>query len=100
MRYYKLIDAVDTPMSFYVPHTSKTGGKVYERLRMLPGKKYDEYIDDEIFMQAITEAHDKIDYTLEREEALKRTGARYTKPKRTCNCQRQKLDVWFVEVVE
>ena len=99
MTYYKLIDAVDQPMSFYVPHTSKSGGKVYERFRMVPGVKYDEYIDDEVFMEAISEVHDKINYTAEKVEALERVHARYTLPKRTCKCQRKKIDVWFVEVV-
>lgn len=100
MKYYKLIDAITVPMQFYIPHTSKSGGKKYELLRLVPGKKYDGYIDDPVFTQALYEAHDKVNYTPELKKALEDAGARFTIPKRTCTCQKQKIDVYFVEVVE
>lgn len=97
---YKLIDAVDVPQTFWIPHTTKSGMK-YEYVKMLPGKEYEEYIDDDVFMTALLDAHEKMDYTPERKAALDACGARYKETKCVpCNGGRKRLDVWFVEVVE
>lgn len=101
MKYYKLIDAVDSAMDFWIPHKSKTGGAKFEAVRMLPGKLYDEYIDDEVFMSALKDAHKKLNYTPELKAALDACGAKYKETRCVpCNGGKKRLDVWFVEVVE
>lgn len=98
-RYYKLIDAVDSPMTFWVPHQTKTVPK-HEYIKLLPGKMYDEYIDDPVFLSAIKDAHRKINHTPQMEAALNECGARYEKTKCIPCSGKKQLDVWFVEVVE
>lgn len=100
MKAYKLIDAVDVPQTFWIPHTVKSGMK-YEYVKILPGKLYDEYIDDPVFMAALLDAHKKMDYTPERKAALDKCGARYKEARCVpCNGGKKRLDVWFVEVVD
>lgn len=100
-KYYKLIDIADAPMVFWLPRTGKNGGVVYESFKLLPGKKYDEYINDSVYMSALLDAHKKIDYTPERQRILDECGAKYKETKCVpCNGGKKRLDVWFVEVVE
>ena len=97
--YYKLIDAMNTPKSFNLPY-KKDGKAVYKRYTLYPGTKYSEHIDDELFVNAIKGAHDKIAYSAEREAALKACNAKYEVVTcKSCGGRVKKLDVWFVEVV-
>lgn len=101
MKYYKLIDAITTAQGFYAPHLTESGVIKWESFQMLPGEKYDEFIDDPVFMNHMTEnAHKKIDYTPERKAVLDACGARYKETKCVPCSGKRRLDVWFVEVVE
>lgn len=100
-KYYKLIDAVSTAETFCLPH-KEDGRNKYGYHVLRPGKKYDEYADDEVFVAALrNDAHKKIPWTQEREDVLKATGARYEVAWcRACGGRSKKIDVWLVEVVE
>ena len=96
--YYKLIDAVSESVSFNLPYM-KNGIKVYKFYTLKPGKKYDEHIDDEVFMNALKDAHKKVMYSEEKERFLKETGARYEVVTcKSCGGRVKKLDIWLVEV--
>lgn len=97
---YKLIDAIQVPVSFVSWMTGKNGVKKTCKGRLVPNREYYDFEDDHVFMTALRELHTMFDYSKDLEEACKRCGARYTIPKRTCSCQKQKIDIWYVEVVE
>lgn len=100
MRYYKLIDPFDVPVRLYLPHSTKTGIK-HEVMVLNPGKKYEEYIDDEVFMDALLSATKEIPYSEERKEALMKYGAKFEEKRcKPCQGRIKKLKVWFAEVVE
>ena len=97
--YYKLIDAMNTPKSFNLPYR-KDNKVVYKRYTLYPGTKYSGHIEDDLFVETLKNAHDKISYSKEREEALKGCGAKYEVVTcKACGGRVKKLDVWFVEVV-
>ena len=100
-KYYKLIDAATAAETFCLPHR-ENGRNVYKYYTLYPGKKYDEHIDDELFLHALREdAHKKIAWSPEREEAIKACGARHEITMcRSCGGRTRKIDVWLVEVVE
>ena len=99
--YYKLIDACTSAETFCLPHR-ENGRNVYKYYTLYPGKKYDEHIDDELFLSALkNDAHKKIPWTPEREDAVKACGARHEVVVcRACGGRTRKIDVWLVEVVE
>lgn len=98
-KYYKLIDAMSESVTFYLPY-QKNGGNVYRHFVLRPGVEYAEHIDDEVFVAALKDAHKRIAYTPEREEALKACGARYEVVHcKVCGGRSKKIDVWLVEVV-
>ena len=99
MRTYRLIEAWAEPATFYLPYL-KNGQKVYQNYRLMPNTDYDEHADDELFIQTLKDAHKTLNYTKEREEILKRTGAKYKVKTPKCKCSGKKLDVWLVEVSE
>lgn len=100
-KYYKLIDAVATAETLCLPHR-ENGRNVYGYYTLRPGKKYDEHADDPVFLEALkNDAHKKIPWTAEREEVLKKTGARYEVAMcKACGGRTKKIDVWLVEVIE
>lgn len=100
MKYYKLIDPFDQSVYLYLPH--KDGKTIKsEPFVMKPGKKYDEYIDDDIFMKELLNATKEITYTEDRKKALDKYGAKYTvKRCGACGGRIKKLVVHFAEVVE
>lgn len=99
-QYYKLIDAITESKTFYVPH-QESGNNVYKHILLNPGVMYAEYADDPVFIAAMKDAHGRIQYTPEREEALKACGARYEVVHcKVCGGRAKKLEVWYVEVVE
>lgn len=99
MKYYKLIDAVTESVSFNLPYM-KNGVKVYKFYTLRPGKMYDEHIEDEVFMNALKDAHKKVMYSEEKERILKETGAHYEVVTcKSCGGRVKKLDIWLVEVV-
>lgn len=98
-KYYKLIDAMTESATFNLPYV-KDGIKVYKFYTLRPGKKYEEHVDDEVFMEAILDAHKKIMYTPEKEKLLKNTGARYEVVTcKSCGGRVKKIDLWLVEAV-
>lgn len=98
-QYYKLIDAVHESVSLNLPYT-KDGMKVYKFYTLRPGKKYDDHIEDEVFMSALKDAHKRVAYTPEKEQVLKESGARYEVVTcKVCGGRAKKIDLWFVEVV-
>lgn len=100
MKYYKLIDPFDVPVSLYLPHTSKTGVK-YEIIQLKPGKKYEEFVDDPVFLQELLSASKDIPYSDERKAALEAYGAKFEERRcKPCGGRIKKLRVWFAEVVE
>lgn len=100
MRYYKLIDPFDIPVTLYLPHM-ENGTVKYESFRLLPGKKYEEFINDKLFMDSLLSATKDIPYTPERKALLDEYGARYEeKVCKPCQGRVKKLSVWFAEVVE
>lgn len=98
--YYRLIDAIQVPKSFIAWKTGAHGVKSHCRGRLVPGRDYFDYVDDPVFIASLKELHDRFDYSPELEKACVDCGAKYELPKRTCSCQRQKIDIWYVEVVE
>ena len=99
-QYYKLIDAMGESATFYLPYV-KDGGNVYRHFVLHPGVEYVEHIEDPIFVSALKDAHKRIAYTPEREEALKECGARFEIVNcKVCGGRSKKIDVWLVEVVE
>lgn len=101
-KYYKLIDAEDRSLIFKLPRSGDGGEAVYDAsIRLVPGKKYVEYIDDPVFMRALLDQNYTITYTDARKRALDACGARYEVIRTGCSsCGRKKLLYWLVEVVE
>lgn len=98
-KYYKLIDAITESVSLNLPYM-KDGVKVYKFYTLRPGRQYEEHIDDEVFMNALKEANKRVMYSPEREEALKKCGAKYeVKVCKSCGGKVKKIDIWLVEVV-
>lgn len=97
---WKLIDAITVPVGFIAWITGDHGTPRQMRGRAVPGREYYDYIDDPVFISSITELHQRFDYSEALEQAVKDCGARYTLPKRTCKCQTQKIDIWYLEVLE
>lgn len=100
-QYYKLIDAATAAETFNLPHR-ENGYNRYNFFTLYPGTKYAQYADDEVFVKALKEdCHKKIPWTAEREEAIRKSGARYEVVTcRACGGRTRKIDVWLVEVVE
>lgn len=97
--YYKLIDALGESATLNLPYM-KNGVRVYKYYTLRPGKKYDEHIDDEVFMNALKDAHKRIPYTPEMEKYLKANNVRYEVVNcKSCGGRVKKIDVWLVEVV-
>ena len=72
----------------------------YSWVRSGPGKQYDEHIEDPVFVNALKGANKRVTYTPEREEALKKCGAKYeVKVCKSCGGKVKKIDIWLVEVV-
>lgn len=100
MRYYKLIDPFDVPVRLYIPHQTDSGIK-HEAMVLYPGKKYDEYIDDDVFMNELLNATKEIPYSEERKALLEEYGAKFEEKRcKPCQGRIKKLKVWFAEVVE
>lgn len=99
--YYKLIDAATSAETFNLPYR-ENGRNVYKFYTLYPGQKYVEHVDDELFLKTLREdCHKKIQWSPERENALKKCGARYEITMcRVCGGHAKKIDVWLVEVVE
>lgn len=99
MTYYKLIDPFDIPVRLYLPHKVQNSVK-HESLILYPKKKYSEYIDDEVFMEALLSAYKEIPYSEERKKALDDYGAKYeVKVCAPCGGRVKKLKVWFAEAI-
>lgn len=99
MAYYKLIDAIDTPISLNVV-TRENGVTAYKRMRLYPGEKYAIPGDTTLF-ESIDGATTRVKYTQAFENALKRCGARYTvKMCPSCSGRVKKIEYHVVEVVE
>lgn len=99
MTYYKLIDPFDVPVRLYLPHKVQNSIK-HESLILYPHKKYDEYVDDEVFMDALLNAYKEIPYSEERKKALDAYGAKYeVKVCTPCQGRVKKLRVWFAEAI-
>lgn len=98
-QYYKLIDAVSESVTLNLPYM-RDGVKVYKFFVLRPGKQYDEHIEDPVFVNALKGASKRVTYTPEREEALKKCGAKYeVKVCKSCGGKVKKIDIWLVEVV-
>ena len=100
MRYYKLIDPFDVPVRLYLPHKTEAGIK-HEMFVLRPGRKYEEFVDDEIFIGELLKATKEIPYSEERKALLDAYGADYEiKVCKPCQGRIKKLNVHFAEVVE
>lgn len=97
---YRLIDAIQVPVPFVSWMSGKNGVPKTCRGRLVPNREYTEYEDDPVFVKNLKDLHHRFDWTRDLEEACIKCGAKYVLPKRTCSCQRQKIDIWYVEVVE
>lgn len=101
MRYYKLIDPFNVPVTKTLPHKTKNGVIKHEMFTLRPKEKYDEFIDDDVFMGALLDETEKIPYTEDRQKALDDYGAKYEVIRcKSCGGRVKKLKVWFAEVVE
>lgn len=98
--YYKLIDAIQVPVAFVGWKTGRNGVKTVCHGRLVPNREYYDYVDDPVYMSSLQELYHSFDWSRDLEEAVQKCGARYELPERTCSCQRQKINVWYVEVVE
>lgn len=99
-KYYKLSDAIANSVTLYLPHT-KNGNRVYQYYTLHPGTLYEENVEDPYFVAALKDAHKRVPYNTQLEEALRRNGTRYEVVNcKVCGGRAKKLDVWFVEVVE
>lgn len=99
MAYYKLIDAIDTPVSLNVV-TRENGITAYKRMRLDPGVKY-AIPDDTTLFESIDGATTRVKYTEAFENALKNCGARYkVKMCPSCGGRVKKIEYHVVEVVE
>lgn len=98
-QYYKLIDAVTESVTLNLPYM-KDGIKVYKFYTLRPGRQYEEHIEDPVFVQALVDANKRVTYSPEKEEALKKCGAKYeVKVCKSCGGKVKKIDIWLVEVV-
>ena len=99
MAYYKLIDAIDVPVSLNVV-TRENGRTTYKRMRLDPGVKY-AIPDDPTLFQSIDEATTRVKYSKAFEDALQACGARYkVKMCPSCSGRVKKIEYHVVEVVE
>ena len=100
MRYYKLIDPYDTPVNLYLPHKDGSAIK-HEALRLLPKKKYEEYVDDPVFIEALLSCTKEIAYSEESKKILEDYSAKFeVKVCTPCQGRVKKLKVWIAEVIE
>lgn len=99
MAYFKLIDAIDVPLNLNLVK-QENGKTVYQRTRLVPGKKY-AISDDKAFMKSLLGATDSKRYTQGLENRLKACGAIYEIKKcRSCGGRIIKIVYHVVEVVE
>lgn len=99
-KYYKLIDAVSSPVSFNLPY-EQNGTRVYKFYSLYPGTKYSEHADDPYFIEALKGATKRFNYTVGMENALKDCHAQYkVEVCKVCGGRKKFIDVWLVEVVE
>lgn len=97
--YYKLIDAQDSAIRMYLPHTEK-GKAVYNHHTLYPRTRYNLHMSDSVFMDALTKAHAEVDYTPERQAVLDSYGITYEiKVCKVCGGKKQKLRYCPVEVI-
>ena len=97
--YYKLIDAQDSAIRMYLPHT-ENGKAVYNHHSMYPRTRYNTHMSDSVFMDALKKARTEVDYTQERQAVLDSYGIAYEiKVCKVCGGKRQKLIYCPVEVI-
>lgn len=97
--YYKLIDAQDSAIRMYLPH-EESGKAVYNHHSLYPNTKYNKYLTDRLFMDAITKAKTEVRHTPSRQETLDACGVEYEiKVCKACGGKVQKLVYCPVEVI-
>lgn len=98
MEYYKLVDAITTPINVSVLTKRKSGGQVYGRVRLEPGMAYEMPIDDPYFRKSIMAATTNTE--MSHKQTLDAKGIKYEEVKPTCHCRKPFLKVKCVEVFE
>lgn len=97
--YFKLIDAIDTPMKINVARR-ENGIVKYCHVQLTPGKKY-ELGDDEVFINSLRSVTTQKSYSKELVSILESYGVPYEeKFCRTCGGKVKKIAYNVVEVVE
>ena len=98
MEYYKLVDAITTPINVSVLTKRKGGGTVYGHTRLEPGMAYEMPKDDPDFRKSILAATTNVE--MSHKQTLDAKGIRYETIKPTCHCRKPYLKVKCVEVFE
>lgn len=95
---YRLIEAIDVPMTLNLVKTGKSGGQVYRRMTLQPHTWYDTE-GDMMLEKSLMETKTKRAYTPELERTLKETGADYEITRcRSCGGKVTKISFYVVEV--
>lgn len=98
-RYFKLIDAIDTPQVINVAR-QLNGVVTYGHVRLFPGEKY-ELGDDEIFIKSLKRAEAKKQYSDSLIKMLDELGVKYrTDYCKSCGGKVRKIFYSTIEVVD
>lgn len=100
MAKYKLISAIDVPMTLNVA-TLSNGYTKYGHIRLIPGKIYELPENDPPLVNSLRKAKLKKNYSVELEEALKKTNTPYeVKMCQSCGGRVKKIEYSVVEIIE
>lgn len=97
MEYYKLVDAVTSPINVHVM-TKMGNSTVYGHKRLDPGMAYEMPVDDEPFRQSIQNATSDTD--MKNRSLLDELGISYEVVKPSCHCRKPYLRFKCVEVFQ
>lgn len=99
-RHYKLIDAMTESVRLNLAYM-KDGKRINSFYTLYPGKLYKGHANDETFINGLKDAHKRIMYSPQREEALKKCGAKFEVVNcKSCGGRVKKIETWLVEVIE
>ena len=100
MAKYKLISAIDVPMTLNVA-TLSNGYTKYGHIRLIPGKIYELPENDPPLVNSLRKAKLKKNYSIELEQALTDAGVDFeVKMCPSCGGRVKKIEYPVVEIIE
>ena len=100
MAKYKLVGAIDVPMTLNVA-TLSNGYKKYGHIRIMPGKVYELPENDPPLVNSLKKAKLKKNYSVDIEQALIKAGVPYeVKMCASCGGRVKKIEYPVVEIIE